>query len=344
MEEMGLERGDYAQKYAKATELIKRLDEGEPVKAYLALRKLFSIVEHEPEVIVQMYTENRELFDQLVRRLETLSEGADHVLRAQVKELNSKIDEIVKTIEAPKRGEEKPQTKYEHIYLYLRDENPYTMYKGLRLLSTMLEREPKTFIELTVSDPTLVEAIKDELQELSLGREGTIKVEAKRLLSRIEEFTKPPPEEGEGGVERPAVPKMDDERLERIIETLTQRPAPTPVMYTPPPSQTSTIVERLLEGFVSARNLSILFIVEGVIFFLVTGLMYTANFNQSSVNSLATIAFYCLIIGVVFRVLEDYYGDEKLEEIYNKHTFEFNMAKLFLVINAIFFLFLAVIR
>lgn len=343
MDGMGL-GGDYAQKYAKTAELIKRLNESEPVKAYIALRKLFSIVEREPEVIVQMYTEDRELFDQLVRRLESLSEGADHVLRAQVKELKSKIDEIVESIEAPKRREEKPQTKYERIYLYLRDDDPYTTYKGLRLLSTMLDREPKTFIELTVSDPTLVEAIKEELQELSLRREGTIRVEAKRLLSRIEEFMRPPTEVEEEAVEEVPAPETADERLERIIETLAQRTAPPPVMYTPPPSQVSTIVERVLEGFVSARNLSILFIVEGVIFFLVTGLMYTANFNQSSANSLATIALYCLIIGVVFRVLEDYYGDEKLEQMYKKHTFEFNMAKLFLVINAIFFLFLAVIR
>jgi len=353
MEAKGLESSVHLHGYERIEELVKKLDEGEPLKAYIAVRKLFSIAENTPDLIAQMHAGNPETFDSLKRRLEKLTSGADPVLRAHVKELKAKVDDIAESLKAPKGEEEPPEKKCERVYLYLRDANPFVAYKGLRILSTVLEREPKSFVELTVNDPTLVEGIKEELKSHSVGKDGTIKVDAKNLLVRMDKLLEAPTEEGEVPERRaPPERRADDETLGKILEKLTDRPAPastpapapTPIIYTPPPSQANTIVEKLLTAFMSAKTLSILFIVEGVIFFLITGLMYTADFQSASINPLATVAFYCLIIGVVFRVLEDYYGDEKLEKTYEKHSFEFNIAKLFLVVNALFFLLLAVMR
>ena len=345
--EKGAQVGEHSRAYEDVEKLIRGLDESAPLKAYMAVRKLISLVEREPEAVAEMCTLNSELHESLQRRLDRLIENSDPVLRAHVKELKARVDEISKCIEKPK-GEGEPENLYERAYLSLRDASPFVVYKGLRLLSTLLEREPKTVLELSMNNPTLVEAIEEELQKHSVGKDGTIKVDAKRLLARMERLLEGPTEEEEEEVaerrEHPPEAGEGGEALERILEKLAERPAPTPVVYTPPPSKTSTIVDKLLEGFASAKSLSVLFIAEGVLFFMITGFIYTAGFQASSINPLATIAFYCLIIGVVFRVLEDYYGEEKLEEAYERHTFVFNIAKLFLVLNALVFLFLVALR
>ncbi|MHC1601756.1 MAG: hypothetical protein ACXQS4_00850, partial [Methermicoccaceae archaeon] len=94
MEAKGLESSVHLHGYERIEELVKKLDEGEPLKAYIAVRKLFSIAENTPDLIAQMHAGNPETFDSLKRRLEKLTSGADPVLRAHVKELKAKVDDI----------------------------------------------------------------------------------------------------------------------------------------------------------------------------------------------------------------------------------------------------------
>ncbi|MHC1624520.1 MAG: hypothetical protein ACXQS2_00710, partial [Methermicoccaceae archaeon] len=91
------------------------------------------------------------------------------------------------------------------------------------------------------------------------------------------------------------------------------------------------------------KYLSALFIGEGLVLFGITAMFYTADIGPSSVNTLATIVLYCLIIGVVFKMLEDYLGEEGISSTYSKHSFAFNVAKIFLVINGLFFFFVALL-
>jgi|GEM_PF-3549128 hypothetical protein len=334
----------------RINEFIDQLRSEDNRETYIALRRMNSILARSPEPFVDLMLDNREKFDEILELLDSLKESKDIAIKTATLEVYDRLKTIKDTVEKPKR----PKSVVERYYSaleYLKEDDPYKIFRGLKLLSSIVNTRPTSVIELEEEDPELKKTIVQELSRISIEGKGVLSEEAKKLLSLIT-FERTP-------AERPSV---EESEVVKLMEAISQRlpaspPVSTPQLSTPPFSTPSTppptvaqpsqqaqwTISRVIDKFINTKYLSALFIGEGIIFLGITGFMYTANIGFRSINILATVAFYCLILGVVFRMIEDYYGSERIKDVYERHSFEFNLAKLFVILNGIFFLFVAVL-
>ncbi|RLG22443.1 hypothetical protein DRN72_01965 [Methanosarcinales archaeon] len=330
-------------------EFIDQLRSEDDRETYIALRRMNSILTRSPEPFVDLMLDNREKFDEILELLDSLKESKDIAIKTAALEVYDRLKIIKDTVEKPKR----PKSAVERYYSaleYLKEDDPYKIFRGLKLLSSIVNTRPSSVIELEEEDPELKKKIVQELSRISIEGKGVLSEEAKKLLSLIT-FERTPRES----------PSVGESEVVKLMEAISQRlpaspPPSTPQLSVSPlstpsappptvaqPQQVQWTLSRIIDKFINTKYLSALFIGEGIIFLGITGFMYTANIGFRSINILATVAFYCLILGVVFRMIEDYYGSERIKEVYERHSFEFNLAKLFVVINGIFFLFVAVL-
>ena len=324
----------------RVDEFIDQLRSEDDRETYIALRRMNSILTRSPEPFVDLMLDNREKFDEILELLDSLKESKDIAIKTAALEVYDRLKIIKDTVEKPKR----PKSAVERYYSaleYLKEDDPYKIFRGLKLLSSIVNTRPSSVIELEEEDPELKKKIVQELSRISIEGKGVLSEEAKKLLSLIT-FERTPRES----------PSVGESEVVKLMEAISQRlpaspPPSTPQLPVSPPvaqpQQVQWTLSRIIDKFINTKYLSALFIGEGIIFLGITGFMYTANIGFRSINILATVAFYCLILGVVFRMIEDYYGSERIKEVYERHSFEFNLAKLFVVINGIFFLFVAVL-